>query len=317
MFLLHADRIDDHRFDAFRTTWASVGDSVVIVGGPNPDGGGLWNCHIHTDDIGAAIEAALDIGRPSQIRVTDLAAQVTASRPCGQPASGAATPSATPSATAVVAVANGAGLVSIMRAQGASQVVVGGQGSNPSTGQLVAAVEACRADGVVLLPDNPNIVAVANQVAAALGEGPPQVVVVPTRSVVAGMAALTVCDPDASASDNAAAMQIAADSVVAAEITRAIRASTCDGGPIAVGDWLGVADGVVEVVGTDPVDVVVKLVGRLVHDHHELVTVFAGEDSDQLVTASVERALGDVHPQLVIEVHHGGQPLYPYLIGLE
>lgn len=332
MFLLHSNQVDAQRMDVFGQAWDAMGDSVVIVGGPGPGGAGLWNCHIHTDDIGAAIEAALEVGRPTQIRVTDLAAQVAGSRQFEQAndvdsgvdadvavSAGSAVVGAgsTGVATAVVAVANGAGLVDIMRAQGASEVVVGGQGANPSTAQLVAAVHACSAESVVVLPNNPNIVAVANQVADALGDGEPEVIVVPTRSVVAGLAALAVCGPGVTAADNVIAMQAAADAVVAAEVTTAMRASHCDVGPIAVGDWLGISDGVVRAVGDDAAVVMAQLAGELVESHHELVTLFVGRGADDSVTTAVVGVLADVHPQLDVEVHHGGQPLYPYLIGIE
>ncbi len=307
MFLLTSDEVDADAVDAFGRAWDAIGDSVVVVGGSGPDGGGLWNCHIHTDDVGAAIEASLDVGRPSGIRVTDLSAQVP----------DAPLVAAGSVASAVVAVANGEGLMRIMRAQGASQVVEGGQGANPSTAQLVSAVRACRAQSVVILPDNRNIVAVADQVASVVGDGPAHVVVVPTTSVVAGLAALAAFDPAASATVNAVAMTEAAEGVVAAEVTRALRASHCDVGPIAAGDWLGITDGVVEVVGDDLGTVVTSLVGRVLQDHHELVTLFVGADADDHVTSTIERTLADVHPQLDVEVHHGGQPLYPYLIGIE
>jgi len=318
MFLLGAEAVDAERLAAFGRAWDAIGDSVVIVGGSNPDGTGLWNCHIHTDDIGAAIEASLDVGRPTRIRVTDLSAQMAGSQACRHVGDELPVTVATADvATAVVAVANGSGLIDIMRDQGATQVVEGGQGANPSTAQLAAAVTACRADSVVLLPNNPNIVAVANQVGSVVGDGARRVVVVPTRSVVAGLAALSVCNPNATARDNAVAMQAAADAVVAAEVTRAMRASTCDAGPIAAGDWLGMTDGVVGVVGSDAAAVVTELVGRLVGDDHELVTLVVGADADEQVTAALVGILADVHPQLDVEVHHGGQPLYPYLIGIE
>lgn len=307
MFLLTSDEVDADAVDAFGRAWDAIGDSVVVVGGSEPDGRGLWNCHIHTDDIGAAIEASLNVGRPSGIRVTDLSAQMP---DAPLVAAGSET-------SAVVAVANGEGLMRIMRAQGASQVVEGGQGANPSTAQLVSAVRACRAQSVVILPDNRNIVAVADQVASVVGDGPAHVVVVPTTSVVAGLAALAAFDPDVSATVNAGAMTEAAEGVVAAEVTRALRASHCDVGPIVAGDWLGITDGVVEVVGDDLGTVVTGLVGRVLQDHHELVTLFVGAGADDHVTSTIERTLADVHPQLDVEVHHGGQPLYPYLIGIE
>lgn len=318
MFVLDAPAATGADLDALRTAWDGIGDSVVVVGGD-----GLWSCHVHTDDIGAAIEAGSALGRLRDVRVTDLAEQVAlrTTGPCAPPAATVAAPG-TAAATAVVAVANGAELTGIVAGQGAAVVVRGGQGANPSTAELAAAVRSAGAPTVVVLPNNANVVAVAERLADVLGSpGDPQVVVVPTRSVVAGLAALSVCNPLVPATDNAAPMAAAAASVVAAEVTVAVRDSQAAVGAITAGDWLGVHDGEVVVAGSDPVAVVTGLLGGLlaagVGGDAEVVTVFTGEGSSAGVTAAVTQWLADVHPDVDVEVHHGGQPLYPYLIGIE
>ena len=153
MYLLEAP---DDTIPAFKEVWAGIGDSIVVVGGD-----GLWNCHIHTDDIGAAIEAALDAGRPRDIRVTDLLEQVEEERWVREerpPAADAApTPSGPPPTTAVVAVVNGEGSGRIFRSLGASCRCTGGQSMNPSTAQLLEAVESTGSRQVVILPNNDNI----------------------------------------------------------------------------------------------------------------------------------------------------------------
>ncbi len=155
MYFLEAD---DATIPEFKRVWAGIGDSIVVVGGD-----GLWNCHIHTDDIGAAIEAALDAGRPKSIRVTDLMEQVEEERWVRE-----AEPDEegdnTPVPTAVVAIATGEGIRRIFRSLGVQQIVAGGQSMNPSTAQILEAVEAAPADGVIVLPNNKNIIAVAEQV---------------------------------------------------------------------------------------------------------------------------------------------------------
>ncbi|EQD49423.1 Dak phosphatase, partial [mine drainage metagenome] len=147
---------------AFRDVWAGLGDSIAVVGGD-----GLYNCHIHTNDIGASIEAGLDAGRPRHIRVTDLAEQVIEERwvreadVVGTPVNDAVAPPT----TAVVAVVVGDGVARIFRSLGVRAVVSGGQSMNPSTEEMVAAVRAVGSDQVVILPNNANIRPVAEQVA--------------------------------------------------------------------------------------------------------------------------------------------------------
>jgi dihydroxyacetone kinase-like predicted kinase len=146
-------------------------------------------------------------------------------------------------------------------------------------------------------------------------------VVVPTHSVVAGLAALSVFEPAVGAAANAGPMAQAAASVVAGEVTVAVRDSLAQVGSITAGDWLGVHDGDVLAAGPDPVGVVTALVAGLLEmvagGGAELVTVFTGEGATSEVTAALTAWLGDVHPDIDVEVHHGGQPLYPYLIGIQ
>ncbi|MBV9254482.1 MAG: DAK2 domain-containing protein, partial [Actinobacteria bacterium] len=156
MYFLEAP---DETVPHFKNVWAGIGDSIVVVGGD-----GLWNCHIHTDDIGAAVEAALDAGRPRNIRVTDLLEQVEEERWVREAAVPEDEPDLEPVPTAVVAVATGEGIRRIFRSLGVQQIVSGGQSMNPSTEQLLTAVQAAPADEVVILPNNKNIIPVAEQV---------------------------------------------------------------------------------------------------------------------------------------------------------
>jgi dihydroxyacetone kinase-like predicted kinase len=185
---------------------------------------------------------------------------------------------------------------------------------NPSTAQLLEAVEATGASEVVVLPNNKNIIPVAEQVDALTDV---TVRVVPTRGIAEGFAALLAYDPDALATDNAKEMASAAEAVVAGEVTRAVRDSTCDAGPIAAGDWLGIArEGIVIVEGS-LAGAITGLVERLVGDGHEMVTLIEGEGATAKDTRRVTEWLAEHRPGVEVEVHHGGQPLYPYLLGVE
>ncbi|MCX6511555.1 MAG: DAK2 domain-containing protein, partial [Actinobacteria bacterium] len=186
MYLLEAP---DETIKAFKEVWAGIGDSIVVVGGD-----GIFNCHIHTDDIGAAIEAALDCGRPREIRVTDLHEQVVEERWVREhEVTEEESVSEEGHTTSIIAVVTGDGVGRIFRSLGVSAQVRGGQSMNPSTEQLLEAVEALAAREVIILPNNKNIRAVAEQVDELTDK---TVRVVPTNSIVEGFAALLAYDPD-------------------------------------------------------------------------------------------------------------------------
>jgi hypothetical protein len=304
----------DDSVEAFKEVWAGVGDSIVVVGGD-----GLWNCHIHTDDIGAAIEAGVDAGRPHRIRVTDLDEQVEEERwvreSVGAPGAGPSTEgTGPPPTTSVVAVVSGDGIGRIFRSLGVHHLVVGGQTMNPATADLVKAVESVGSDQVVILPNNKNIRPVADQVDALADK---TVRVVATGSIVEGFAALLAYDPAAGADANVASMSESAARVVPAEVTRAVRDTVTDAGEVHEGDFIGISrDGVVAV--SDNVVVCTRLLlSRLLHPTHELVTLIEGEGSRVADTRRIEEWLSEEHPEVALEVHQGGQPLYPYLLGIE
>ena len=238
MFLLEAP---DQKVAGFKEAWAQVGDSIVVVGD-----GGIYNCHIHCDDIGTAIECGIEIGRPHNIRVTDLLDELAEleerdwvaaalDSDTSQRGGGTATGPSVP--TAVVAVGVGSGVVAILKSMGVHAVVAGGQSMNPSTVELVAAVESVSAPEVIILPNNKNIIAVARQVEQQTSR---TVQVVATTSVTEALASLMAYDPQATASVNAASMTKAFSGVVSGEVTKAVRDATSDAGPIAAGDWLGI-----------------------------------------------------------------------------
>ncbi len=310
MYLLEAE---DTTIKAFKETWAALGDSIVVVGGD-----GLWNCHVHTDDIGGAIEAGIEAGRPRQVRVTDLLEQVEEEQWVrDQDANAPDAPSAPPGppvTTAVVAVGVGEGVKRLLMSMGVHEVVAGGQSMNPSTAQILEAVERTPSDSVVVLPNNKNIVPVAQQVDALTDR---KVEVIPTTSVVEALAALVAYDPQAELADNQAAMEEAAARVAAGEVTQAVRDSVAECGPIAAGDWLAISREGICATATNPVDAALALVRALVTEDTEIVTVLVGSDARGPETERVRAQVAFAHPHVEVEVHEGGQPLYPYLIGVE
>jgi dihydroxyacetone kinase-like predicted kinase len=307
MYFLDAD---DSTIPAFKDAWGAIGDSIVVVGGE-----GLWNCHVHTNDIGAAIEAGIEAGKPNKIRVTDLIEQVEEEQwvrdRAGTPAM---EPSNEPVTTAVVAVAVGDGLKRLLTSLGVHRIVAGGQSMNPSTAQILDAVDSCNSNAVIVLPNNKNIVPVAQQVDALT---PRDVQVVPTTAVVEALAALVAFDPDADVKTNATAMEDTIARVRAGEVTQAVREAQSDVGPISTGDWIALSRKGICAKADSALAVAKLLVDSLVDDESEIVTIVMGLDARPADKAALQDYLALHHGQLEIEVHDGGQPLYPYLIGVE
>ncbi|MGH9124969.1 MAG: DAK2 domain-containing protein [Acidimicrobiales bacterium] len=313
----------DAAVGAFRQAWAGIGDSIVVVGGD-----GMYNCHIHTNDIGAALEAALDAGRPRDIRVTDLFEQVEEEQwvrqaaAGGQPAAARQPPRELAgrqpprelAGCAVVAVTTGDGVRALFASLGVQQFVPGGQTMNPSTAELLAAIDAAPGQEVVILPNNKNIIPVAEQ-AARVAAKPASVV--PTRGVTEGLAALMEYDPEATAEANAIAMRKAAARVVSGEVTVAVRSATSDAGPINAGDFLGLSGGTIAVVAPTVVEATEALLAKLLDGRHEIVTLIEGDAATKAETTAIADWLGGARPDLAVEVHSGGQPLYPYLLSIE
>lgn len=303
MFFLDAE---DDSIAGFKETWAGIGDCIVVVGGD-----GVWNCHVHSDDIGAAIEAGIAVGRPRDIRVTDLLDEVE-EQDWVRAAMGE--PPTEPVPCAVVAVAAGAGLEAIFRSLGVHRIVTGGQSMNPSTADLLTAVAAVPSTEVVLLPNNKNIIPVAEQVVAVSDR---TVRVVPTRSVAEGIGCLMAFDPEAAAQANATRMAAAAQTVVSGEVTQAVRDATSTAGSVREGDWLGIAPDGICAVESSAIEAATALLATIMDDDHELLTVIAGEGADDATTAAIEEYARSRAPDLEVEVQTGDQPLYPYYFGLE
>ena len=314
MYLLDAD---DSTIPAFKDTWSALGDSIVVVGGD-----GLWNCHVHTNDIGAAIEAGIEAGRPAKIRVTDLLEQVEEEQwvrehgvvdAGNEDVAGVPVPTE-PVTTAVVAVGVGTGVQRLLTSLGVHAIVAGGQSMNPSTAQILEAVERCPSDCVIVLPNNKNIVPVAHQVDELCER---RVEVVPTNAVVETLTALVAYDPQATIDANVASMHEAVDRVRTGEVTQAVRDSVAECGPIKAGDWIAVNRSGICTVAPTSVEATIGLVDELLDVDSELITVLVGADARPADRAWLEEHLADAHPTVEVEVHEGDQPLYPFLVGVE
>jgi DAK2 domain fusion protein YloV len=298
MYLLDAP---DEKVGALRATLAGLGDSLVVVGGE-----GLWNVHVHVDDVGAAIEAGIEAGRPHRVRVTHFADQVAAQAP--RPRAG----------RAIVAVAAGAGLAKLFEEAGAI-VVRGGPGNRPSTGQLLEAVEGSGAQEVVVLPNDPDSVRAA-QVAASTAEADHgvRVAVIPTTAQVEGLAALAVHEPGRTFDQDVLEMTATARHARQGAVTIAARQAITMAGPCEPGDVLGAIGGDFVVVGHDLTDVARDVLGRLLGGGGEMVTLVSGaDDADGALARGCADWLEEHHPAVDVVVYDGGQERYPLLVAVE
>jgi DAK2 domain fusion protein YloV len=300
MYLLDAE---DQRVPDLRRTLAGLGDSLVVVGG-----GGLWNVHVHTDDVGAAVEAGIEAGRPHRVRVTHFAEQVAAARRRVEQRRG----------RAVVAVAAGPGLAALFEDAGAV-VVPGGPGRRPSAGMLLDAISRSGCSEVVLLPNDPDTVRTA-EVAATTAEEDhgTRVAVVATQAQVQGLAALAVHEPGRSFEQDVLEMTATARHARHGAVTIASKQAMTMGGPCEPGDVLGVVAGDFAVVGQDLADVAAEVLDRLLGGGGELVTVVAGGGPGDAALAAACSAHVEAHyPHVDVVVYDGGQDRYPLLVAVE
>jgi DAK2 domain fusion protein YloV len=279
------------------------GQSALVVGDES-----TIKVHVHTQEPADVIGYARGLGSLSRIKVDDMSAQHH--RLQGE----AARPAHSHKRLAVVAVASGEGLRRILESLGVDSVVSGGQTMNPSTQDLLAAVESVPSDDVVLLPNNGNIILAAQQVPELTKK---RVKVVHSRSVPQGISALLAFDFSAGLEHNADAMQDALGQVQTIEVTHAVRDSETDGIKIKEKDVIGLLnDRLVESGGTRS-EVVCRVARRIDPDGVETVTVYAGADAPEKEREEIVAELGRIFPQATVELQSGDQPLYPYIIAIE
>jgi DAK2 domain fusion protein YloV len=294
---------DDAAVEGLKALLGDLGDSLVVVGGD-----GLHNVHVHVNDVGAAIEAGVDAGTPFRITVTRFADQVSSEpEPAGV---------TTRTGRGVVAVTSGPGLGALFEQAGAV-VVDGGPTANPSTAELLDAVRRCAAAEVVLLPNDANTVGVAGAAAASARDEGFAVAVVPTRSIVQGLAALAVCDESRSFADDVAAMADAAGSTRWAEVTKAVREAMTMAGVCRPGDVLGLIEGDVVLIGDDIEGAARELVDRMMGGGGELVTLVTGQDAPEGLSERLSAYVEKTYPAAEAVAYDGGQPHYPVLLGVE
>jgi fatty acid kinase len=298
-FVVEGEELDA---EALEAEVEKLGDSLLVVGDRE-----ALKVHVHTDDPGAALSLGTRAGTIEAVEIADMHRQteqreerLLAALPGGASRSG------------VVAVVAGKGNRKLFADLGAAKVIEGGQTMNPSTADLLEAIDGLGADEAVLLPNNGNVIMAAEQAARVAGR---PVQVVPTTSIPAGLAALVAFNGERSAEENAEGMREAARQVATGEVAVASRDSSVDGVAVRKGDYLALLDGDAVAAGPSFDEVTRALLERMLAEPRELLTVLTGEGAPAL--NGVLDELASARPDLEVDLHDGGQPHYPLLLSAE
>jgi dihydroxyacetone kinase-like predicted kinase len=279
---------------------------VLVI--PNDD---LVKVHLHTQDPGGALTYAGNFGRLSGVKVDDLESQTRArAEDSGPPVS----PSETASKLRIVAASQGAGNRELFESMGAV-VVEGGQGANPSTQDFVRAVRSSGATAVILLPNNKNVVPTAERVGELVREA--EVCVVPTTSIAGGLAVMVGYDAEGEPEEIAEEMREIEEGLRYAEVTVAVRNARVEGHEVRKGAYVGLLDGRLRVVESSIHAAALALIGAIVEEGTDVVTLLRGEDLGEAVAEEIARSIRSLDADLVVEVKNGGQPLYPLQVVAE
>ncbi|MED0656695.1 DAK2 domain-containing protein [Anoxybacillus ayderensis] len=307
MVKFEQEKVAKHPFqeETFRQDLSRFGDSLLVIADDE-----LVKVHIHAEQPGEVLTYAQRYGSLINIKIENMREQhaniVHENMP--QPKKQERLP------YGIVTVAMGDGIAELFKSIGAHAVIEGGQTMNPSTEDIVKAIEEVNAQTVFVLPNNKNIILAAQQAASVASC---DVVVIPSKTVPQGMTALLSFNPSATKEENEQAMTEALHRVKTGQVTFAVRDTNIDGVEIAKDDYMGIADGKIVVSHKDLTHVVETLLSHIISEEDEIVTILSGEDATDEQTAHVVQWIEKQFPDVEVETHHGGQPLYPFIFAIE
>lgn len=313
---------------AYKKILEKDGDSILVITDDD-----IIKVHVHSRKPGDVLNASLPYGELTDIHILNMREQhrdivdhdapaavnpadlAAAQLLAGQALSGVAPGQVFEQAPyGIIAVAMGEGISELFLASDVDTVLSGGQTMNPSTEDFLKAIDALSADHIFLLPNNGNIILAAEQ-AAELSER--NITVIPTRTIPQGLAAVLAFKEDESPERNAEWMKSAAASVVSGQVTKAVRDTSIDGVTIVEGDYIGIKEKAIVVSHADLLKVCQGLIGSMMENGGDLLTVLTGDEADAELTAAICEWAESEYPDIELEVQHGGQPLYPYLFAVE
>ena len=312
----------------FKGFLESIGDSIVVVADDE-----ITKVHVHTNDPGLAIQRALTYGSLSKIKIDNMreehqeklikdaekaaAAQKEedAKKRSAKDAEEEAKAEAERKDMGFISVSIGEGINEIFKGLGVDYIIAGGQTMNPSTEDMLNAIEEVNADNIFILPNNKNIILAANQAASLMEEK--NIFVIPTKTVPQGITALINFMPDKTAEENAQQMTEELSNVKTGQVTYAVRDTLIDDKEIKQGDYMGIGDSSILSVGQD-MDMVIKdMVAQMVEEDSSIISVYYGEEIEEEAAEALGSELEELYPDCEVEVHSGGQPIYYYIISVE
>lgn len=303
----------DADLEAFKGKLEKTGDSIIVVGSDD-----IVKVHVHTNEPGYVLSEALKLGELSKIKIDNMREQhrsIIGGQDEDMDLESEETEETVEDKKyAFVSVAMGAGLKNIFEDLGVDTVIEGGQTMNPSTQDILSAVQKLNAEHVFIFPNNKNIIMAATQ-AAELSDK--NVHVIQTKTIPQGITAITVFNAELSPEDNVKAMNESVYSVTSGSVTYAVRDTEMDGIEIKEGNILGLIEGKIKEVGQDPYKVASDLLSEMVTEDSELITVFYGSDSDPSKVEELMESVEEKYSELDVQYYDGGQPLYYFLVSVE
>lgn len=297
--------VKDFDYDEFRNYLNNLGDSLLVV---NDDE--IVKVHVHTEDPGLVMQEGLKYGSLVKVKVDNMRnqhdAQVEKEKQAVKPVE--------EKEYAIIAVAAGDGLADIFKAQGVDHIISGGQTMNPSTEDFVKAVEGLNARNIIILPNNKNILMAAQSAAEVIDQ---PAAVVETKTIPQGLTSLLAFDESKSIEENYERMSAALAEVVSGSVTTAVRDTTIDGLEIHENDHLGMVDGKIVVSNPDMMETLEETFAHMLDEDSEIVTIYVGEEGSEELANELAQSLAEKYEDVEVEIHQGGQPVYPYLFSVE
>ena len=297
--------VKDFDYDEFRNYLNNLGDSLLVV---NDDE--IVKVHVHTEDPGLVMQEGLKYGSLVKVKVDNMRnqheAQVEKEERQAKPVE--------EKEYAIIAVVAGDGLADIFKAQGVDYIISGGQTMNPSTEDFVKAVEELNARNIIILPNNKNILMAAQSAAEVIDQ---PAAVVETKTIPQGLTSLLAFDESKSIEENYERMSASLGDVVSGSVTTAVRDTTIDGLEIHENDNLGMFDGKIVVSNPDMMETLEETFAHMLDEDSEIVTIYVGEDGSEELANELAQALAEKYEDVEVEIHQGGQPVYPYLFSVE
>lgn len=304
-------------YDTFYNYLAKLGDSLLVL---NDDQ--VVRVHVHTEHPGQVLSWGQEFGDLQTIEIHNMVWQQEEimehddeeDQQEPTPVEKAKEAEEKTVDTALIAVASGDGIIKLLKSLGVTHIISGGQTMNPSTQDIVDAINNSGAKKALVLPDNGNIFMTAEQ-AAEVADIPTKVV--HTKTIAQAMSALLAYNAEDSLDDNQQNMEANLATVASGEVTHAVRDTTIDGQNIKKNDYLGIVDGKIVITDPDMKTTAIEMVKKMLDEDSEIVTILYGEDGDKETAEAIKAAVEDVDDELDIQIYEGGQPVYPYLISVE